>query len=313
MAITLTALRTGAEVWPESNFLNCRLQNLVDMKKERNRAKREGIEGVGFGTLFHGPDPESPENTIYVMGNPSLSDVRVMMVGIRNRSNSIKDGIVWINELKVTDFESEGGWAATGNAQLSMSDIATLNFGYHHESAGFGSVDQGLNERRMDDFSRYTFAVQTDLGRFMPEKLKLRAPIFYSMTRETTTPKYNPLDPDVKLKDALKGLSRHEADSIKAFAVEKSTQQNFSISGLKFDRRSATPKPSGPRQLHRQFFLQQIIQVRSGYGIREPERLSRKPPVQLHSLYQRPETIRFHKKQIAESPVLPRLGLQLAP
>lgn len=235
-----------AEVWPESNFLNCRLQNLVDMKKERNRAKREGVEGVGFGTLFHGPDPESPENTIYVMGNPSLSDVRVMMVGIRNRSNSIKDGIVWINELKVTDFESEGGWAATGNAQLSMSDIATLNFGYHHESAGFGSVDQGLNERRMDDFSRYTFAVQTDLGRFMPEKLKLRAPIFYSMTRETTTPKYNPLDPDVKLKDALKGLSKHEADSIKAFAVEKSTQQNFSISGLKFDRRSATPKPWDP-------------------------------------------------------------------
>ena len=24
-----------AEVWPESNFLNCRLQNLVDMKKDR--------------------------------------------------------------------------------------------------------------------------------------------------------------------------------------------------------------------------------------------------------------------------------------
>ncbi len=233
-------------VWPETNFIDLRLASLVDTKKLRNQAKREGQEGIGFGTLFQIQDPDNPDNTIAVMGNPSLSDVRVMVVGVRNNAKTVKDGTVWVNELKVTDFENKGGWAANANAMLSLSDIATFNFGYHHESSGFGEVDQSLNERRMDDFSRYSFAVQADVGRFLPEKVKLRAPIFYSMTREDTTPKYNPLDPDVTLKDALQGTSKHEADSIKAFAVEHSTQRNFSISGMKFDIRSANPMPWDP-------------------------------------------------------------------
>ena len=233
-------------VWPESNFLNFKLQNLVDLKKQRNQAKREGQEGVGFATLYSDRDPDNENNRMAVVGNPSLSDVRVIMVGVRNNSAAIKDGVVWVNELKVTDFESSGGWAADGSAQLAVSDIATLNFTYHHESAGFGGVDQGLNDRRMDDYSRYSMAVQADMGRFLPEKVKLRAPIFYSMTKETTTPKYNPLDQDVLLKDALEGASKQEQDSIKSFALERSTQQNFSISGLQFDVRSTNPMPWDP-------------------------------------------------------------------
>lgn len=233
-------------VWPEENFMNFELQTLVDLKKQRNLDKRNGEDGVGFGTLYSGRDPNNESNTISVKGNPSLSDVRVIMIGVRNNAATTKDGTVWINELKVTDFESEGGWAADGTASLSMSDIATFNFSAHHESAGFGSVDQSLNDRRMDDYTRYTFAVQTDLGRFLPEKVKLRAPIYYSMTKETTTPKYNPLDQDVLLKDALDGLSKHEQDSIKAYAVERSNQQSFSISGLNFGVKSKNPMPWDP-------------------------------------------------------------------
>jgi len=235
-----------AIVWPEENFLNFKLQSLVNLKKARNQAKRNGEEGVGFGTLYTGHDPENERNRMAVMGNPSLSDVRVLLVGVRNNSTTAKDGIVWVNELKVTDFESEGGWAADATASLSLSDIATLNFGGHYESAGFGGVDQSLNERRMDDFSRYTFAIQTDLGRFLPESVKLKAPIFYSITKEKNTPKYNPLDQDVLLKDALEGASKHEKDSINAFAIERSSQENFSISGLNFDIKSKNPMPWDP-------------------------------------------------------------------
>ncbi len=233
-------------VWPDENFLNLKLQSLVDLKKARNLAKRNGEDGVGFNTLYTGRDPDNERNRMAVMGNPSLSDIRVLLVGVRNNSPTAKDGIVWINELKVTDFESSGGWAADASATLNMSDIATLNFGGHYESAGFGGVDQSLNERRMDDYSRYNFAIQTDLGRFLPESVKLKAPIFYSMTKEKTTPKYNPLDQDVLLKDALEGASKREKDSINAFAVEHSSQESFSISGLNFDIKSKNPMPWDP-------------------------------------------------------------------
>lgn len=234
-------------VWPESNYMNFNLQSLVDLKKKRNEAKRNEENGVGFATLFTGRDPDNERNRIAVIGNPTLSDVRVMLIGVRNNSSTTKDGIVWVNELKVTDFNEEGGWAAKANATLNLSDIATLNFGTHIETAGFGGVDQSLNERRLDDYHQYNFAVQGDLGRFLPEKVKLRAPIYYSVSKEKTSPKYNPLDQDVLLKDALDGCAnKHERDSIESYAVEHSKIENFSVSGLKFDVQSKNPMPWDP-------------------------------------------------------------------
>ena len=239
--------RDRQEVWPAENYFNFRLQTLVDLKKERNAAKRNEEAGVGFGTLYTGYDPDNDRNRIAVIGNPSLSDVRVMLVGVRNNSATTKDGIVWVNELKVTDFNEEGGWAAKANATLNISDIATLNLGGHKETAGFGSVDQSLNDRRLDDYEQYNVAVQADLGKMVPQKLKLRAPVYYSYSKEKTSPKYNPLDQDVLLKDALdQAADSHERDSISAYAIERTVIQNFSVSGLKFDVQSKTPMPWDP-------------------------------------------------------------------
>ncbi|MCM1356375.1 MAG: cell surface protein SprA [Staphylococcus sp.] len=236
-----------AIVWPRENYMDFLLQNLVDLKKERNRAKNEQQPGVGFATLFTGRDPDNERNRMAVMGNPSLSDVRVMLVGVRNNASTTKDAVVWLNELKVTDFDSEGGWAAKGNVNIGVSDIATLNLGAHIETAGFGSVDQPLNSRRLDDYEQYNFAMQVDAGRFLPEKVKLTAPIYYSVSKEKSTPKYNPLDQDVKLKDALDACTTEaQKDSIRAFAVENSVVKSFSISGLKFDVKSKNPMPWDP-------------------------------------------------------------------
>lgn len=235
------------EVWPRNNYMDFDLQTLVNLKKERNRAKNEQEPGVGFGTVYTQRDPANERNRVSVIGNPSLSDIRVMLIGVRNNSPVAKDGIVWLNELKVTDFNNEGGWAAKANVNLGVSDIATLNFGAHVETAGFGSVDQPLNARRMDDYEQYNFAMQVDAGRFLPEKVKLRAPIYYSVSQEKTTPKYNPLDQDVELKDALDAcVTKSQKDSIMSYAVERTTVKSFSISGLKFDVKSKTPKPWDP-------------------------------------------------------------------
>ncbi len=236
-----------AIVWPRENYMDFNLQALVDLKKERNRAKNEQQPGVGFATLFTGRDPDNERNRMAVIGNPSLSDVRVMLIGVRNNASTAKDAIVWLNELKVTDFESDGGWAAKGNLNIGVSDIATLNFGAHVETAGFGGVDQSLNARRMDDYEQYNFALQVDAGRFLPEKVKLRAPIYYSVSKEIITPKYNPLDQDVKLKDALDACATEaQKDSIRSYSVEHSTIKSFSISGLKFDVKSKNPMPWDP-------------------------------------------------------------------
>ena len=189
-----------------------------------------------------------------MLGNPSLSDVRVMLVGVRNKSNTTKAGTVWVNELKVTDFDESGGWAAKANVNLGLSDVASVNFGGHIETAGFGGVDQGLSQRRMDNYEQYNVAVQTDLGKFIPAKAKLNAPIYYSISKEKTTPKYNPLDQDILLKDALDATAnKHERDSINSYAVTHKTVESFSVSGLKFNVQSKNPMPWDPANFQLSF------------------------------------------------------------
>lgn len=235
------------EVWPRANYLDLKLQSLVDLKRERNRARNDNGSDVSYTTIYSRPDPDDGARLMSVRGNPSLSDVRVMVIGVRNNARMPKSGTVWVNELKVTDFNESGGWGARVNANLAVSDIATVNFTGHKETAGFGSVDQSLNERRMDDYTQYGVTVQADLGRFMPQGAKITAPIYYSVSDEKTTPKYNPLDGDVKLRDALDDVSTSAGrDSIRAYAVERGKVTSFSISGLRSNVVSETPKPWDP-------------------------------------------------------------------
>ena len=170
-------------------MLDLDLDVLTDVKKNRNAQKMAGSGDVSYYSRYSEPDPNNPNDMVTVLGNPSLSDVRVVMVGVRNRSTNTKECTVWVDELRVTDFDQEGGWAAKVNANLSLSDIATINFGYHKETTGFGSVDQGLQNRRMDNYDNINVAVQVDMGRFLPEKVKLKAPVYYSYTNQKTTPK----------------------------------------------------------------------------------------------------------------------------
>lgn len=233
-------------VWPLDNMLDCKLDVFTNIKKERNVA-RHTDNNVSYNKIYSGYDPDHSNNKVSVIGNPTLSDVRVVLIGVRNKSNSTKDGTIWVNEMKVTDFDEKGGWAAKGNLNIGLSDIAVINVGGQKETIGFGAVDQSLSSRRLDDLEKYNVAVQVDIGRFLPAKAKLKAPIYYSYAKETTTPEYNPLDKDIKLKDALNECeTKQERDSISSYAIERKTVKSFSISGLKFDIQSKTPKPWDP-------------------------------------------------------------------
>lgn len=241
-------------VWPLSNFLDVPLDVFTSLKTARNHDKSANIEGVNFNTLYSMRAPDNDHNTVSVLGNPSLSDVRMMLIGIRNKSNSVKDGTVWVNELRVTDFNESGGWAANVNANLTLSDLGMMNFAMHKETAGFGGVDQGLSSRRLDDYDQYSFAIQGDVGKVVPSAAKLSAPVYYSKSKERITPKYNPLDQDILLKDAVDAaVTRHEKDSIKSFAVTQKIVESFSLSNFKFNVQSKNPMPWDPANFQLSF------------------------------------------------------------
>ena len=239
---------TAEEVWiPQSNTMNISLEALTNLKLERNKAKRAGESGVNFQTVYTKPDPNNNLNHISIVGNPSLAEVKTIMIGVRNKSNTVKSAEVWVNELRLSDFNESGGWAANANLNVAVSDLGTVNVGGRIETAGFGAFAQSLSERRIDDFSQYNIATNIEWGKFFPEKAKVSIPMYYAYSKEMTKPQYNPLDQDIKLKDALDAVeTKAEKDSIKNFSVDKTVIKSISFNNVKADIRSKNPMPYDP-------------------------------------------------------------------
>ena len=219
-------------VWPEENMLNIPLDVFTTLKKERNKAKAEGR--ASFNRAYSAYDESKPQNRITVKGNPTLGEVKTMVIGVRNKAGDIKSGEVWLNELRLKEYNNEGGWAAQGNLNVQLSDFGTVNMQGRYMSNGFGGLEEGVSQRSTDDYKNYSVTANFELGKFFPDKAKVSAPLYYSITKEEKSPKYNPLDTDMKLSDALDAAeSKSARDSIRSIAVTKSTNTNFSLSNVR--------------------------------------------------------------------------------
>ena len=239
--LTLTAPRSNYNrnvpadrrlVWPEENMLDVALSIFTNLKKERNKAKAQGM--ASYMAPYSAYDSEHPNNKLTIVGNPSLGEVKTMMIGVRNNSGDIKSGEVWVNELRLKEHNNKGGWAANANLNIQLSDFGSVNATGRYVSEGFGGLEDGVASRSTDNYGTYSVTTSLEMGKFFPDKAKVSIPVYYSVTKEKTSPKYNPMDTDMELKDALDAAgSKAERDSIENIAVTKVTQTNFSVSNAR--------------------------------------------------------------------------------
>ena len=239
--LTLTAPRSNYNrnvpadrrlVWPEENMLDVALSIFTNLKKERNKAKAQGL--ASYMAPYSAYDSEHPNNKLTIVGNPSLGEVKTMMIGVRNNSGDIKSGEVWVNELRLKEHNNKGGWAANANLNIQLSDFGSVNATGRYVSEGFGGLEDGVASRSTDNYGTYSVTTSLEMGKFFPDKAKVSIPVYYSVTKEKTSPKYNPMDTDMELKDALDAAgSKTERDSIENIAVTKVTQTNFSVSNAR--------------------------------------------------------------------------------
>ncbi|MCF0199414.1 MAG: cell surface protein SprA, partial [Bacteroidaceae bacterium] len=219
-------------VWPEENMINIDFDVLTNLKKERNKYKSLGQ--IGLNQLYEAYDENHPSNRVAVMGNPTLGDVKTIMLGVRNNGRTVKSVEVWANELRLQEFSNEGGWAAQSTLNIQLSDLGSVNAAGHIETAGFGGIEQSVADRKDEDTYNYSVTTSFDLGKVLPEKAKVSVPLYYSYTKEVVKPKYNPLDTDMLLRDAMDALQTDaERDSLSALTVSRETQKNLSLSGVK--------------------------------------------------------------------------------
>ena len=239
--LTLTAPRSNYNrnvpadrrlVWPEENMLDVALSIFTNLKKERNKAKAQGM--ASYMAPYSAYDSEHPNNKLTIVGNPSLGEVKTMMIGVRNNSGDVKSGEVWVNELRLKEHNNKGGWAANANLNVQLSDFGSVNATGRYVSEGFGGLEDGVASRSTDNYGTYSVTTSLEMGKFFPDKAKVSIPLYYSVTKEKTSPKYNPMDTDMELKDALDAAgSKAERDSIENIAVTKVTQTNFSVSNAR--------------------------------------------------------------------------------
>lgn len=231
-------------IWPEANRMFVYLDSLVALKQERNMAVRHGLHSSNLVPYTRYMDDN---NRMTVVGVPNLSDVTTIMVGIRNpKKKSLNDDDdmlpksveVWINELRLSGFDNKQGFAALLRGRLNLADVGDITVSGQYSTPGFGSIEQSVTQRSMETKYNLDVAANLDGGKvFFPEKWRIRIPLHYDYSLGVSTPEYNPLNPDVKLKDDLATYdTQAERDSIRHLTNTFVQRQNVNLMNVRKER-----------------------------------------------------------------------------
>ncbi|CAM4058379.1 cell surface protein SprA [Gillisia limnaea] len=248
--IPLTATMFGAasadEIWPESNRLLLPLDLLQKVKtKVLGDPSFRPTEVNYFDEELNPADPDDPyqigQLRIGVKGNPSFGNIRLLMLGVKNGSpsNTASDicGEVWFNELRLTDLDSEGGWASILNMDANVADFATVSGTGRISTIGFGSLEQGPNQRSREDFQQYDVVTNINAGQLLPQKWGIKIPFNYSRGEELVTPKYDQQYLDLELKTRLDGITdAAEKARVKEQSEIYTKRQSVNVIGLRKER-----------------------------------------------------------------------------
>ncbi len=229
------------KVWPAENTMELSFELLQYVKQQRNIALANGT--ASLTAEFTIADPEHPDRRVTVKGNPNLASIRIFMLGVRNpkmtSASTNDDGLskcaeIWFNELRLTDFDESGGWASTARVTAKLADLGTVNISGNMATPGFGSIEKKVSERLREKQMNYDVSTQLELGRFFPEKLGIRLPLFWGYGETFITPQFNPLDPDILLAPVLgnEDLSGQARDSIRGATVDYSRRKSLNFTNV---------------------------------------------------------------------------------
>ncbi|MCO5257732.1 MAG: cell surface protein SprA [Lentimicrobium sp.] len=242
-----TAANPGL-IWPDANRLDIELDKLVKAKQQRNDAMGRPGSMVTVMTPFEVYDGE---NRITVVGMPSMSDVKAFMIGVRNPKKQFitdnDDGEskcveVWVNELRLTDFDEKSGFAATARIAANLADLGNVVLSGSYSTAGFGSIEKKVNERQQEAVGQVDVATNIQLGKFFPEKAGIKIPMHIDYSEMRMTPKYDPLDPDILMSEVMNDLERNERDSVRNKVQDITRRTNINFVNMRKEKVGAQGK-----------------------------------------------------------------------
>jgi cell surface protein SprA len=232
-------------VWPAANRFEIELDQFKEVKQARNREMNDPESMVTINSVYSVIDGSG--NRISVSGNPNMSSIRTIMIGVRNpkKGNNPweqddglpKSGEIWLNELRLTDFNEKGGWAANGRATLKLADFGNVTVAGNTSQPGFGSIEQKVQERQREQVIQYDISSNLQMGKFFKQDLGVNIPVFASYSKAIVNPEYNPLDPDIPLKEAIdEAETKTERDSIIRNARDLVERKAFAVTNVRMNK-----------------------------------------------------------------------------
>ncbi|RYZ99762.1 MAG: cell surface protein SprA, partial [Sphingobacteriaceae bacterium] len=231
LKVTLPGTRDPGAIWPAENEIQLELALLTRAKLARNKARFD-LNKVYTYT----------ENgkKVLIKGQPDLSRLRTIMLGIRNplKLGADDDGLdktatVWYDELRLTDFDQRGGWAAAGRMNAKLADFADVTISGTKSTIGFGSIDSRVSERSRSDNQSLDVAANVELGKFFPDKAGIHIPAYINISTQKGTPQYDPTTGDVELKDVLANEEDEKRrDTIKRIAEDYTIRKSVNFTNV---------------------------------------------------------------------------------
>jgi cell surface protein SprA len=161
------------------------------------------------------------------------------MIGIRNPKNdgAGKCAEVWVNELRLADFDEKGGWAGTAHVTAKLADLGTVTMAGNYSSPGWGSIEKKVNERQKETRYQYDISTQIALNKFLPSDWGISLPMYVGYSNDTIRPQYNPLDPDIYLTDAINNLPNDSLkDNLRQRTIDVTNRKSVNFTNVKKEK-----------------------------------------------------------------------------
>ena len=243
--LKLTPLNTGLNpdskayndtLWIQRNNLDLDLTLLPQLKNSRN------LSSSPLNALYS--QLQSNGQTYSIMGNPNLGEIKGILMGVKNTNTGSACGELWFNELRLSSLNEKGGWAALGRVDANLADLGTISLSANTHSNGFGTLEQGVDQRYKDNFLQFDAAANLELGKLLPKNAALSIPFYASLSEAISSPEYDPYDRDITLKQKLSQAPKSQRDSIRKNAIDFTSTKTISFTNVHKNRtNNKKPKP----------------------------------------------------------------------
>ncbi|MCO4821550.1 MAG: cell surface protein SprA [Flavobacteriaceae bacterium] len=241
-------------VWPKENEINMPIEVLEQIKSLGIVQGTLGNTEPTFYNVIDGvldPNPVlefSPldvgQQRVAIKGNPSFGDIRTLMLGVKNAIRADVCADVWFNELRMSDMQNRGGWAAVMNMDTNIADFMDISATGRRSTTGFGSIEHGPNQRSREDVKQYDVVTNVNLGQLLPKSWGLQIPFNYGQGVALITPEFDQQYKDIKLQTRIDAAdSQEQKDAIRKQSEDYTKRTSVNFIGVRKQRTDATKAP----------------------------------------------------------------------